>query len=406
MKGQLRSPSAAWRPDSPASTRKGPGRGQSQELVVVQLEIRAANGGTQKPGIVPVGETEVQPRFAGDRHPDSFVEGGQIERFDGPQRMAHRADAGGIHLGQALQQVNPAHGVPQHLVHAEGLRMPLLEVRHGFQEVAGVLPQEATRAKDHQAAASQLQADLLLLGAVDPRHQVDGEAAGGMQDDHSRPPVPSRPRRRSQQVALHPNTGLGVVPNQLPHQTPVQLFLLKDLHLERRPVGRHGAQKPHPVPPDPPTLGLPLGPGADGCSTRTDQQGRQIGSPRRQPGGRPLHLIQPWYLPGPGAAGFRCPGQPGQDRRGRRHKPPARNPAGRPARCLSSIHCRTFLPPNSNNRCPPPWRGFPHRLDCQLRPCLGDSLGARASRPHKAWQSDAIFPTSINQEQIRSRSIV
>ena len=219
MKGQLRSPSAAWRPDSPASTRKGPGRGQSQELVVVQLEIRAADGGTQKPGIVPVGETEVQSRFAGDRHPDSFVEGRQIERFDGPQRMAHRPDAGGIHLGQALQQVNPAHGVPQHLMHAEGLRMPLLEARHGLQEVAGVLPQEATRAKDHQAAASQLQADLLLLGAVDPRHQIDGEAAGGMQDHHSRPPLPPRGRRR-QQVAFHPNTGLGVVANQLPHQRP------------------------------------------------------------------------------------------------------------------------------------------------------------------------------------------
>ena len=55
----------------------------------------------------------------------------------------------------------------------------------------------------------------------------------------------------------------------------------------------------------------------------------------------------PWYLPGPGAAGFRRPGQPGQDRRGRRHKPPARNPAARPARCLSSIHCGTFLPPGT-----------------------------------------------------------
>ena len=320
---------------------ESPGRGQSQELVVVQLEIRAANGGTQEPGIVPVGETEVQPRFAGDRHPDSLVKGRQIERFDGPQRMAHRADAGGIYLGQALQQVNPAHGVPQHLVHAESLRMPLLEARHGLQEVAGVLPQETPWAKDHQAAASQLQADLLLLGAVDPRHQVDGEAAGGVQDHHAGPLLRPRSRRRSQQVALHPDTGLGVVPNQLPHQAPAQLLLLKDLHLERRPVGRHGAQKPHPVPPDPPTLGLPLGPGADGCSTRTDQQGRQIGSPRRQPGGRPLHLIQPWYLPGPGAAGLRGPAQPGQDRRGRRHKPPARNPAGRggrPARHFSNLH--------------------------------------------------------------------
>ena len=300
---------------------------------MVQLEIRAANGGTQKPGIVPVGETEVQPRFAGDRHPDSLVKGRQIERFDSPQRMAHRADAGGIHLGQALQQVNPAHGVPQHLVHAEGLRVPLLEARHGFQEVAGVLPQEATRAKDHQAAASQLQADLLLLGAVDPRHQVDGEAAGGMQDHHSRPPVPSRPRRRSQQVALHPNAGFGVVPNQLPHQAPVQLFLLKDLHLERRPVGGHGAQEPHPVPPDPPTFGLPLGPGADGCSTRTDQQGRQIGSLRRQPGGRPLHLIQPLHLAGSrrGRASTPRPARPGPP------GPPPQTSGAKPRRSPRSL---------------------------------------------------------------------
>ena len=168
-----------------------------------------------------------------------------------------------------------------------------------------------------------------------------------MQNHHSRPPVRLRPRRRSQQVAFHPNTGLGVVPNQLPHQAPAQLFLLQDLHLQRRPVGRHGSQEPHPVPPDPLPFGLPLNLGADEGSASTDQQGRQIGRLRRQPGGRRLHLIQPWYLPGPGAAGLRGPGQSGQGRRGRRHKPPARNPAGRPARCLSSIHCRTFLPPGT-----------------------------------------------------------
>ena len=316
---------------------------------MVQLEIGAADGGTQKPGIVPVGETEVQPRFAGDRHPDSLVKGRQIERFDGPQRMAHRADAGGIHLGQALQQVDPAHGVPQHLVHAEGLRMPLLEARHGFQEVAGVLPQEATRAKRHQASASQLQADLLLLGAVDPRHQVDGEAAGGVEHHHPRPPVPRRGRLRRQQVAFHPNTGLGVVPNQLPHQAPVQLFLLKDLHLERRPVGRHGAQEPHPVPPDPLTFGLPLGPGADGCSTRTDQE-READRERFQearPGGRRCTSSSHSTSPVPARPGFDAQASPGQGRRRRRHKPPPRNPAGRPARCLSSIHCRTFLPPGT-----------------------------------------------------------
>ena len=77
------------------------------------------------------------------------------------------------------------------------------------------------------------------------------------------------------------------------------------------------------------------------------RSGRQVRSLRRQPGGRPLHLIQPLHLAGPGAALLRRPGQPGQRRRHGRHKPPARNPAGRPARCLSSIHCRTFLPPGT-----------------------------------------------------------
>ena len=258
---------------------------------MVQLEIGAADGGTQKPGIVPVGETEVQSRFAGDRRLHSLIEGGQIERFDGSQGMACRPDAGTIHLGQALQQIHSAHGVPKHLVHAESLRVPFLEAGHGLQEVAGVLPQEAARAKDHQAAASQLQSDLLLLGAVDPRHQVDGEAAGLVQHHHPRPPVPPRGRRRPQQIALHPHTGLGVVANQLPHQRSVQLFLLQNLHLQRRSVRRHGAQKSHPVPPGPLAFGFPLSPGADGGSPRTDQQGRQFGSLRRQPGGRSLHLI-------------------------------------------------------------------------------------------------------------------
>ena len=310
---------------------------------MVQPEIGAADGGTQEPGIVPVGETEVQARFAGDRRLHSLIEGGQVERLDGPQGMAGRADSGGIHLGQAGQQIYPAHGVPKHLVHAEGLRVPLLEAGHGLQEVAGILPQEAAWAKGHQAAASQLQSDLLLLGAVDPRYQVDGETAGLVQHHHPRPPVPPRGRRRRQQVTLHPNPGLGVVANQLPHQGSVQLLFLQNLHLQRRPVGRHGAQEPHPVPPDPAAFGFPLSPGADGGSPRTDQQGRQFRSLRRQPGGRSLHLIQPRHLPVPGAARLRRPGQSGQHRRRGRHKPPPRNPAGRPARCLSSLHSRVSL---------------------------------------------------------------
>ena len=320
---------------------EGPGSGQSQQLVVVQLEIGAADGGAQKPGIVPVGEAEVQPRFTGHRRLHSFVEGGQVERFDGPQRMAGRPDARGIHLGQTLQQVYAAHGVPQHLVHAEGLRVAFLEAGHGLQEVAGILPQKAARAEGHQAAASQLQSDLLLLGAVDPRRQVDGETAGLVHHHHPRPPVPRRGRRRPQQVAFHPHPGLGVVAKQLPHQVSFQLFLLEDLHLERRPVGRHGAQKRHPVPPDPPAFGFPPSPGADGRSVLTDQQGSQLGSLRRQPGGWLLHLLQPLHLTAPGAALLGGPSQTGQHHRRRCHKPPPRNSAGLPARRFSYRHIWT-----------------------------------------------------------------
>ena len=72
------------------------GQGEGEELGVVELEVRRADCFAEIPGIVPIGEPQADSPLAEHAAGNAIVEGRQIERLLGAERMAGGNDRGRI----------------------------------------------------------------------------------------------------------------------------------------------------------------------------------------------------------------------------------------------------------------------------------------------------------------------
>ena len=143
-----------------ADQEEGPGGGQGEDLAVVEREAGAADRVAEVPGGVPVGVGQADAPLARDRGADPRVERREVEHLLGAQRVADGAEACGIDLGQAGQQVDGPDRVEEHLGHALDAGMAACEPVDGLAELlrAAVLPEEAARADGDVTATGQVPA--------------------------------------------------------------------------------------------------------------------------------------------------------------------------------------------------------------------------------------------------------
>lgn len=119
------------RPRLPSEDQKPAGEGEGEELGVVELEIRCADCVAEIPGIVPVGESQADAPLAEDGAGDAIVEGRQIERLLGAERMAGGDDRGWIDILNREENVDRPDPVVKELPYPAGAWVSLREPSHG-----------------------------------------------------------------------------------------------------------------------------------------------------------------------------------------------------------------------------------------------------------------------------------
>src|SRR3989442_1218004 len=123
-----------------------------------------------------------------DGRPRPGLEGGDVERLLGAQRVADHAEPLAVYPWPGCQPVQRSLRVPQHLRHPAPGRPPLLQARDRLVEGATLVAVDVVaRADGCIAAPREVEADVIPLRPFEPRRLPHVERRGRVQHEHAGP---------------------------------------------------------------------------------------------------------------------------------------------------------------------------------------------------------------------------